>query len=218
MLGEKGEPRLARLRILITRGRAAGGPHADDLRTAHAWLVDLARCLEPDAASAPERRDGASVRQEVEARLEALPARYPTGRVPTWLQEKARYVGVVLRRLGADLYHCYAVPGLPRTDNAMEQFYRQLKAGARRATGHRRSDSFVVRVGGFAAYAAAASALTEHTLREQLAAVSAPACQGARAELRATQARQIQMHRFHLRPDHYLSDLEARWNQLAEAP
>jgi hypothetical protein len=206
------------LRTLVTRAVAAGGQSAADLRCTHAWLLDLAHCLEPDAAEAPRRRDGPTVRREVEALLTALPTRFPAGRVPTWWEEKAAYVGTVLRRLGDGLYHGYAVPGLPRTDNAMEQFYRQLKAGERRATGHRRSDSFVVRVGGFAAYAAAASALTEQTLREQLATVSAYACRVSRAHLRATQERQTKMHRFHLRPDRYLSDLEARWNQLAEAP
>jgi hypothetical protein len=206
------------LQTLIQRARTAGGQQANDLRIAHAWLLDLARCLEPDADGGPARRDGATVRREVEALLDALPARYPGGRMPTWLEEKVADVGLVLRRLGQDVYHCYDVPGLPRTDNAMEQFYRQLKAGERRATGHRRSDAFVVRVGGFAAYAAAASAVSESTLREQLATVPADACRACRAALQATQARQIQMHRFHLRPDGYLSALEARWTKLAAAP
>ena len=180
--------------------------------------MDLAHCLEPDAAEASARRDGATVRREVETLLEAVPARYPVGRVPTWLEAKVAYVGIVLRRLGPDLYHCYDVPGLPRTDNAMEQFYRQLKAGERRATGHRRSDTFVVRCGGFAAYAAAASMRSERELCAQLATVSVHACQRARTDLRATQERQTKMHRFHLRPDRYLSDLETRWNQLTGAP
>ena len=206
------------MQTLIRRARAAGGPQADDLRRAHAWLVDIAHCLEPDAPDAPLRREGARVRQEVEALLAAVPARYPAGQVPAWLAQQVAYVGLVLRRLGAGLYHCYDVPGLPRTDNAMEQFYRQLKAGERRATGHRRSDAFVVRCGGFAAYAAAASTRSEPELREQLATVSAYACQRARRDLRATYERQAKMHRFHLRPQRYLSDLEARWNQLTGAP
>jgi hypothetical protein len=206
------------LRTLVTRAVAAGGPSAADLRCTHAWLLDLARCLEPDALEAPRRRDGPTVRREVEALLTALPTRFPAGRVPTWLQEKAAYVGTVLRRLGDSLYHCYDVPGLPRTDNAMEQFDRQLKAGERRATGHRRSDAFVVRVGGFAAYAAAASTLCEQTLCVQLAIVSPNACQASRVALRATQERQTKMHRFHLQPARYLSDLEARWTHLAAAP
>jgi hypothetical protein len=206
------------LRTLVTRALAAGGQRAADLRIVHAWLVDLAHGLEPDALDAPSRRDGAAVRRAVEQVLEALPSRFPTGRVPPWLQEKAAYVGTVLRRLGDGLYHCYDVPGLPRTDNDLEHFFRQLKAGERRATGHRRSDAFVVRVGGFAAYAVAARTCSEAELCAQLASVSASAAQASRAALRATQARQTQMHRFHLKPARYLSDLEARWIQGAAAP
>jgi hypothetical protein len=206
------------LRTLVTRAVAAGGQHATGLRRVHGWLLDLARCLEPEPPEAPTRRAGAAVRQEVERLLETLPGRFPTGRVPVWLQEKAAYVATVLHRLGDGLYHCYDVPGLPRTDNDLEHFSRQLKAGERRATGHRRSDTFVVRVGGFAAYAVAARTCSEQALCAQLASVPAAACQRARAALRATQYRQVQMHRFHLRPDRYLSDLAARWSQLADAP
>lgn len=201
---------------LTRRALAAGGQQGEDLRGAHGWLHALARCLEPDPTDAPSRRDGASVRRAVEALLDALPARYADGQVPAWLVPKAAYVGVVLRRLGDGLYHTYDVPGLPRTDNATEQFYRQLKAGERRATGHRRSDGFVVRVGGFAAYATAASAVPEAALRAQLAEVSPVHCAQCRAELRANQERQTQMRRFHLHPDHYLNALETRWHAAAE--
>ena len=47
---------------------------------------------------------------------------------------------------------------------------------------------------------------------------SGHAGQYARTQLRTTQERQTQMHRFHLRPDRYLSGLEARWDQLTSAP
>jgi hypothetical protein len=159
-------------RALVTRALAAGGQQAADLRIVHAWLVDLAHSLAPDALAAPRRRDGATVRQEVERLLEALPSRFRTGRVPTWLQEKASYVSTVLRRLGAGLYQCYDVPDLPRTNNDLEPFSRQLKAGERRATGHRRSDAFVVRVGGFAADAVAAHTGSEAQLLLRSAAAA----------------------------------------------
>ena len=206
------------MRTLVERAQAAGGQRVADLRIAHAWLRELAHCLDPDPADAPVRRDGASVRQEVERLLDTLPARSPAQRAPLWLQEPVAYVGLVLRRLGAGLYHCYDVSGLPRTNNAMEQFYRQLKAGERRATGHRRSDTFVVRYGGFATYAAAASTRSETERCQHLATVSPSACQRARTQLRAIQERQTKMHRFHLRPDRYLSRLEQCWNQLTSAP
>jgi hypothetical protein len=202
----------------VRRAVAAGGQRATDLRRVHGWLLDLARGLEPEPPEAPTRRAGTAVRQEVEQLLEALPGRFPSGQVPAWLRQKAAYVGTVLRRLGVGLYHCYDVPGLPRTDNDLEHFYRQLKAGERRATGHRRSDTFVVRVGGFAAYAAAASTCSQAELCAQLATVAAERGQAARTALRATHERQTKMHRFHLRPQRYLSDLEARWHQAAAAP
>lgn len=185
---------------------------------AHGWLVDLAGRFDPDVADAALLPNGAAVRRDVEAFLDTLPARYPDRQTPAWLAQPAEHVGVILRRLGDGLYHCYDVPGLPRTNNDHEHFYRQLKAGERRATGHRRSDAFVVRVGGFAAYATAASTLPEALLCHQLASVPADACHACRAELRATQERQTKMHRFRLRPDRYLSDLEAAWATLAEPP
>ncbi|HEX2263398.1 MAG TPA: hypothetical protein VHH52_06480, partial [Pseudonocardiaceae bacterium] len=80
-----------------------------------------------------------------------------------------QHLVTVLRRLGDGLYRCYDVPGLPRTDNDLEQFYRRVKALERRITGHKRSDSFVVRVGGFAVYATAASTAVEAELLRQLA-------------------------------------------------
>lgn len=202
---------------LARHALAAGGQQGEALRVAHGWLRELAHRLEPDAEAAVPRT-GAAVRQEVDTLLDALPARYPDQQVPAWLADQATYVGLILRRLGDGLYHCYDVPGLPRTNNAHEHFYRQLKAGQRRATGHRRSDTFVVRVGGFAAYAAAASDVPEDTLLKQLATVPADACHSCRAELRATQERQTKMHRFHLHPDRYLSDLQAAWATLAEPP
>lgn len=154
----------------------------------------------------------------MEARLDDLPLRYPDHQTPGWLTDQTAYVGLMLRRLGDGLSHCSDVPGLPRTNNDHEHFYRPLKAGHRRATGHRRSDAFVVRVGGFAAFAAAASGVPESTLREQLARVPAAVGEASRAELRATHERQTKMHRFHLRPDHYLRGLEAHWSVLADGP
>jgi hypothetical protein len=123
----------------------------------------------------PPAAMGASVRQEVERLLDAGPARDPAPRVPTWRQEPIGAVGVGLRRLGAGRSHGDDGPGLPRTNTAMEPFYRHLKAGERRATGHRRSATFGGRSGGLAADAAAASTRAEREIRNPLATVSAHA-------------------------------------------
>jgi hypothetical protein len=161
---------------------------------------------------------GAEVRQRVEAYLEELSGAVADGRIPDWLQQPVAHIDIVLRRLGDGLYHCYDVPGLPRTDNALEQFYRRLKTTQRRITGHKRADAFVVRAGGFAVYATATSDCTESELRQRLATVSAADWQRQRALLRATQARQTKMRRFRLRRAAYLADLEVRWTLLTDPP
>jgi len=154
----------------------------------------------------------------VEAALAELAASVATGEVPLWLQAPVAHVVTILRRLGNGWYHGYDVPGVPRTNNALEHFYRQVKASERRRTGHKRSDTFVVRGGGFAVYAAAASADAETERRQRLAAVPAADWQRERALLRANQERQTKMRRFRLHRTAYLADLEARWAQLADPP
>jgi hypothetical protein len=189
------------------------------LRRAHTWLLQIACRLEPPPPEAPEPTpSGAEVRARVEAGLAELTTACATGAVAAWLRPKLEHLVTVLRRLEDRLDHCYDVPGLPRTDNDLEQFYRRLKSQERRITGHRRSDSFVLRVGGCAAYALAASDDPESAVLAALSTVPPSAWQRERAILRANQERQTKMRRFHLHRAAYLADLEARWAQLTGPP
>lgn len=192
------------------------------MQRSHAGLIAVAGALEPPPLeSVPaETAPSAVVRQRLAAQLDRLDADVAAGQVPDWLREPVRHIGVVLRRLGDGLYACYDVPDLPRTDNALEQFYRRVKSEQRRITGRKRADAFVVRVGGFAVYATAmaASGTPEGTLCAHLARVPAAAWQHHRAQLRVTQARQTKMRRFRLHRAAYLADLEARWPALSQPP
>jgi len=200
---------------------------AADLRVAHAALLQLAHQFEPPTdATEPTSEpspSGTAVRARVEACLDDLTNRCADGaadEIAAWLRPKVAHVATVLRRLGDGLYHCYDVPGLPRTDNDMEQFYRRVKTEQRRITGRKRADAFVVRVGGFAVYATATAAggATEATLLQQLGAVPADQWQQERITLRANQDRQTKMRRFRLHPDAYLAAVEARWICLTLPP
>jgi hypothetical protein len=202
---------------LIGRATERCGERAAALEQAHPWLCAIARQLEPT----PEPQTGAGptgaqMRQQVEASLDAWEAAVARGTVPDWLHQPVVHLWTVLRRLGDGLYHSYDVPGLPRTNNDLEHFYRRVKAGERRTTGRRRSDSFVLRVGGFAAYAVASSEFSEATLNAHLAGVSAVDWSRERETLRANQERQTKMRRFRLHPDAYLAALEARWATLSD--
>jgi hypothetical protein len=195
------------------------GPRAGELSRLQRPLLDLARTLEPDdpAGGLPPRR-GATVRTQVALLLGHLRLRCLTGGVPTWLRPGVEHLVAVLRRLGPGLYRCYDIPGLPRTDNALEQFYRHLKCGQRRITGRTRAAASVVGLGGGAVYATAAGALPEATLLRRLAAVPAAAWQRERGTLRAHHGRQTQRRRFRRDPTAYLADLEARWAALPHPP
>jgi hypothetical protein len=204
---------------LIDRAQQRCAARAAELRQAHAYLVEIEQRLDPPpACPADAPVSGATVRTQVEAYLEELAAAIAEEQIPDWLRSPLQHLVIVLRRLGDGMYHCYDVPGLPRTDNALEQFYRRVKAQQRRITGHKRADAFVVRVGGFAVYAAACSATPEAEVRRQLARVPADVWQQERARLRANQLRQTKMRRFRLRRAAYLADLEARWAQLSDPP
>jgi hypothetical protein len=111
------------LRTLIQRAQDRCGARAAELRQAYGWLGEIARHLEPSPPTATEPPlTGAAVRQRVEATLDELTAAVAGGRVPPWLEAPLTHVVTVLRRLGDGLYHCYDVPGLPRTDNDLDSF------------------------------------------------------------------------------------------------
>jgi hypothetical protein len=158
------------------------------------------------------------VREEVEGVLQEICTAIEHGTIPPWLHAPMDHLVTLLRRLGDYLYHCYDVPGLPRTNNDLEHFYRHLKCSERRITGHKRSDTFVVRLGGFAVYAVVAGAKAEAELQEQLGGVAADAWQRERDTLHVIRERQVKMRRFHLHRAAYLADLETRWTQLSQAP
>jgi hypothetical protein len=185
----------------------------------HRWLVDLAHTLEPDdLARGDPPGTGATVRTQVELLLGHLTILGLAGAGAGWLRPKVEHLVTVLRRLRGGLYHYYGLPGLPRTDNAVEQFSRRVKSEQRRITGRRRAAAFVVRGGGFAVYATAASTVPETTLLRQLETVPAADWQQERRTLRATQDRQAKMRRFRLYPAAYLAGLEARWAAIAHPP
>jgi hypothetical protein len=191
------------------------GPRAAELGQVQRPLLELARTLEPDdPAGGLPPRTGATVRTQVALILGQLRLRGLTGGVPAWLRSPVEHLVTVLRRLGPGLYRCYDVPGLPRTDNALEQFHRRVKSGQRRITGRKRTAASV----GGAVYATAASATPEAALVQRLAAVPAAHWRQERSTLRAAQDRQAQRRRFRRDPTAYLADLEARWAALAHPP
>ncbi len=105
------------------------------------------------------------------------------------------------------LFHCYDVPLLPPTNNALEQFFGAVRYHERRATGRKgASPGLVVRgaVRVLAAVAARGHRFDDVTLRP----TDVPAWQALRQQLRTRQDARCAQRRFRQDQDAYLTALE----------
>lgn len=107
----------------------------------------------------------------------------------------------------AGLFHCYDIPGLPRTNNDLEQCFGSARYHERRATGRRGTVPGVV-VRGAVRVIAAVATRCQHFSASDLR----PADHGAWLELREqlayrSEARRAQL-RFRRQPEAYLATLE----------
>ena len=106
------------------------------------------------------------------------------------------------------LFHCYDDPRIPRTNNALEQYFGTARHHERRATGRKRQPAAVAVRGAVRVVAAVAT---------QLTAVSAPdlrprdlaAWHAVRARVEARHERRRTARRFRRDPAAYLAALEA---------
>lgn len=191
--------------MLIDRGLQATAALWEPVRVTFAWLHTAARILDNEAALS-----GTQVRR----RLRGL-----SGAMQRWrsraedLAPAVDHFVKVTRSYGKGLFHCYDVPDLPRTNNALEQLFGRYRHHARRITGRKAASPALVVRGSVRIIAAvvtqvqtfSASDLAPrevddwHTLRDQLE---------QRRHLRVLQ------RRFRHDPLAYLADLEQQLLKL----
>jgi len=105
------------------------------------------------------------------------------------------------------LFHCYDVPHLPPTNNALEQHFGAVRYHERRATGRKGASPGLVVRG--AVRVVAAVAARGHTFDEiALRPTDLTAWQALREQLQTRQAARCAQRRFRKDPDAYLTALE----------
>jgi hypothetical protein len=120
----------------------------------------------------------------------------------------------VSRSYWPGLFACYEVPGLPRTNNALEQSFGSYRYHERRVSGKKVASPALVLRG--SARIVAAIATRQRPERERdLAAADRAAWQAKRAELAERRQRRIERRRFRQDPHAYLRNLEDQLNQSA---
>jgi hypothetical protein len=207
--GQKGDPLLERL-LQIARRYDAHAETYDLLRHQQLWLRQIAAILDPATHLPPMAEDterASEVAWELEGFLADLarqaerdPRHHP------FVDEVRKWA----RNWGAGLFACFLEPALPRTNNDLERFLRQVKGQHRRITGRRSWQDYVLRYGPHLAFHEPSE--TPATVLGRLRRVPAATFSRARAHWRHSQARILQSRRYRRDPARYLRQLEAAWS------
>ena len=169
------------------------------MERAYAWVHAAARVLN-NAAS----EDAATVRRRFDGLVSAM--RRHRGRVGTLAAAVGHFLKVT-RSYRPGLFHCYAVPGLPRTNNDLEQLFGSQRYHERRATGRKAASPAAVLRGEVRLIAATATRLRPPTARE-LGRVKCETWGKLRQRLDDRRHARTLRTRFRRNPDAYLTALE----------
>ena len=120
----------------------------------------------------------------------------------------------VTRSYRPGLFHCYAVPDLPRTNTGLEQLFGSQRYHERRATGRKMASPAIVLRGEVRVIAATATRLRAPTARE-LGRANRERWADLRRRLEPRRLARTLRTRFRRNPEAYLAELERTVCQLA---
>ncbi len=189
--------------IALAKHRLPFAALVDRYRRQRQWLIDLEHLLDPER---DPPKTSASVRQAVDRYLGDLTTRSTHD---TDDQLVADHINQIFRSFWWGLFTCYDVEGLPRTNNELERFIRQIKMGHRRVSGRKHVHDFIIRYGAYAALVDPAESLDE--LLARLDEVDQEEFLKERKRLNLTLLDEAKIHRFRYHRADYLAELEARW-------
>jgi Transposase, Mutator family len=131
LLAERYDPRLAQLYQGLQSALSPFAQTYQALQQGAAWLHDIAYILEPTATQAMR---GEQVAGQLRTYLDTV-LRWPA--VTPTLYTFGRHLDKVSRSYWPGLFHCYDVPGLPRTNNELESRFRDTGRRLLRTTGQK---------------------------------------------------------------------------------
>jgi hypothetical protein len=131
LLAERYEPRLAQLVQGLQSALSPLAQTSQELQQGAAWLRDIASILEPVPSHPMSAADVAS---QLRGYLDTV-QRWPHVTLP--LYQFGLHLDTVSRSYWPGLFHCYDVPGLPRTNNELESRFRDTRRRLLRTTGQK---------------------------------------------------------------------------------
>jgi hypothetical protein len=113
----------------------------------------------------------------------------------------------VTRSYWPGLFHCYDVPGLPRTNNDLEHFFGSSRYHERRATGRKTASPALVLRGSVRMVASAATRMRTFSARD-IAPRNIDSWRALRSKIEERREARVQRQRFRRDPATYLMSLE----------
>ena len=129
------------------------------------------------------------------------------------LRQGASHFIHVTHGYGKDLFHCYRIADLPRTNNALEQAFGSLRYHERRASGRKVASPSLV-LSGCVRMAAAAYTRVRTVTQDMLASVPHAKWRATRADLEHRRHVRCMRFRFRKNPTAYLAGLEEAAGKL----
>lgn len=189
--------------IRVTKRRLPFAERVERYQRQRQWLIDLEHLLDPEREPP---KTSVTVSQAIDRYLVDL-----TTRISHDAQDRdvAARINQVFRHFWWGLFACYDVDGLPRTNNELERFIRQIKMGQRRVSGRKNVHDFIIRYGPYAAMIDDTESQDE--LLARLEQVDQDEFLKERKQLNLTLLQEEKIYRFRFHRDNYLAELEARW-------
>jgi hypothetical protein len=194
------------MKQLLERGLAETAALWEPLRRAYRWIHAAAHVL-----ANTEEQPATLVRQAFVRVLRSIGV---TKRHCGRLEAALTHFLKVTRSYQAGLFHCYAAPAIPRTNNELEQCFGQHRHHERRATGRKVGSPSAVLHGSVRLVAGVASRLRQFGPAD-LAPSNIARWQQLRKTIRQRFALRAQGKRFRRDPDAYLAQLEGAYFRLA---
>jgi hypothetical protein len=191
---------LRRLKGLLARGLLDTADLWPDIRVGYRWVHKAAHIL-----SNQDQREALTVQQRFGGLLGAM-TRHQTA--AGTLAPALAHFRKVTRSYWPGLFACYTVPGLPRTNNDLEQFFGAYRYHDRRTTGRKVASPGLVLSGSVCVIAAAATRLHTYSAAE-LAPQNVSAWQELRQARETRRQQRTLRRRFRRDPASYLAQLEA---------
>lgn len=200
---------MQRLQGMLQRALERTAALWPDLEAAYQWVREAVGILNNETQA-----DGATVKACYQALLQRLRAQAPAS---AWLGQVIEQFVKVTASYEPQLFHCYDVADLPRTNNDLEQLFGSIRCHERRTTGRKVASAALVLRGAVRVPAVIVTALQTFTA-EELAPRDLEQWRRLRAALDHRRQARVWGYRFRRHPEQYLAALEERLLKLSLPP